>query len=265
MKTQSRFAAVAACVALASAVLIADEPAASPPTAGSPTAGSPTTATAAPTPQENYNVASYGIGFEMGTQMKAAPIPISAEELKRGLEDALAGRERAIPAEQFEMAMMTIQREMMQKEVEAAMKAAEAEKARGKAYADDFAKQPGVVKTESGLLYQIITEGTGATPKPSDTVTVHYKGTLVDGTLFDTSKPEGETNPEPVKFRLDRVISGWTEGLQQIKVGGKARLVIPSDLAYGDMGGGGQIPGGATLVFDVELLDAVAAPTTQPE
>lgn len=128
-------------------------------------------------------------------------------------------------------------------------KAAEGEKTAGKAYADKFVATPGAVKTASGLVYREITPGTGASPKATDTVRVHYRGTLIDGTEFDSSYKRNA----PASFPLNGVIRCWTEGVQLMKVGGKTTLVCPSDLAYGD-NGRPTIPGGATLVFEVELL-----------
>lgn len=124
------------------------------------------------------------------------------------------------------------------------------EKAKGKAYLDKAAKEKGAERTKSGLVYIPLKKGTGALPKSSDTVRVHYKGTFIDGKEFDSS-----IGSDPVEFPLNGVIPCWTEGVQKIKVGGKAKLVCPPDIAYGDRGaGGGMIPGGATLVFEVELL-----------
>ncbi len=124
---------------------------------------------------------------------------------------------------------------------------------KGTKYRDTFAKEKGVKKTESGLLYQVDKEGTGNAPKDSDTVVVNYKGSLVDGAEFDNSYKRGE----PLSFRLDGVIPGWTEGLKHVKKGGKIKLVIPPALAYGEAGVPG-IPANSTLVFEVELLDIKA-------
>ncbi len=110
--------------------------------------------------------------------------------------------------------------------------------------------EPGMAKTPSGMLFKEITPGTGASPSATDTVTVNYRGTLVDGTEFDSSYKRNE----PASFPLDHVIACWTEGVQKMKVGGKARLVCPSSIAYGDQGRPPVIPGGATLVFEIELL-----------
>ena len=123
------------------------------------------------------------------------------------------------------------------------------------AYLDKAAAEPGAVKTASGLIYTELRPGTGASPKSSDTVKVHYRGTLTDGTEFDSSYKRNE----PTEFPLDHVIPCWTEGVQRMKVGGKSRLVCPSSIAYGDGGRPPVIPGGATLVFQIELLSVNGA------
>ncbi|HEY2845012.1 MAG TPA: FKBP-type peptidyl-prolyl cis-trans isomerase [Bryobacteraceae bacterium] len=118
------------------------------------------------------------------------------------------------------------------------------------AYLDKAAAEPGAQKTASGLVYRDITAGSGASPKATDTVKVHYRGTLISGKEFDSSYARNE----PAEFPLNMVIPCWTEGVQKMKVGGKARLVCPSSIAYGDNGAPPEIPGGATLVFEIELL-----------
>jgi len=127
--------------------------------------------------------------------------------------------------------------------------------AESKKYLEDNAKLDGVTVTDSGLQYSVITKASGPKPKANDTVTVHYVGTLTDGTVFDSSIERGE----PARFPLERVILGWTEGVQLMSVGEKFKFVIPSELAYGDQGAGDKIPAGATLIFEVELLEIAAA------
>jgi FKBP-type peptidyl-prolyl cis-trans isomerase FkpA len=135
-----------------------------------------------------------------------------------------------------------------------AVRVSEREKANSSAYLAKAAGEPGAVKTPSGLIYREIRPGTGASPKATDTVKVNYRGTLVDGTEFDSSYKRNE----PMQFALNGVIPCWTEGVQRMKVGEKAELVCPSDLAYGDRGRPG-IPGGAALIFEIELLDIPGA------
>ena len=127
----------------------------------------------------------------------------------------------------------------------------EAEKAAGKAFLEENKKRPEVTETASGLQYEVLTEGTGEKPKASSKVTTHYTGSTLDGKVFDSSVRRGQ----PLSFGLNQVIPGWTEGLQLMPVGSKYKFYIPSNLAYGDRGAGADIPGGATLVFEVELLD----------
>ncbi len=134
-------------------------------------------------------------------------------------------------------------------------KVAAKEKEAGKSFIENFVKSESATKTESGLAYKVIKEGTGATPSAEDIVEVHYHGTLTDGTVFDSSVERGKT----ISFPLNRVIKGWTEGLQTMKEGGKTKFVIPSDLAYGEAGAPPKIPGGATLVFEVELFKVTKA------
>ena len=119
-----------------------------------------------------------------------------------------------------------------------------------KAYLDKAASEPGAQKTASGLVYRVVTAGSGASPKATDTVKVHYRGTLTSGKEFDSSYARNE----PAEFPLNRVIPCWTEGVQLMKVGGKSRLVCPANIAYGERGAPPDIPGGATLVFEIELL-----------
>jgi len=132
-------------------------------------------------------------------------------------------------------------------------KVAEREKAASAAFLTKAAAEPGAVKTESGMIFRELRAGTGASPKATDTVKVNYRGTLVNGTEFDSSYKRNE----PASFPLNGVIPCWTEGVQRMKVGGKAQLICPSNLAYGDQGRP-SIPGGATLIFEIELLDVVA-------
>ena len=132
---------------------------------------------------------------------------------------------------------------------------AKADKEKGVAFADKAAKEPGAQKLASGLVYKDLKAGQGPTPKDTDTVKVHYRGTLIDGTEFDSSYKRNA----PAEFALKGVIPCWTEGVQKMKVGGKAKLVCPSSIAYGDNGHPPTIPGGATLVFEVELLEVKAA------
>ena len=205
------------------------------------TAAKPAPPPATMTTDEDKTI--YAIGLSIAKSL--SPLDLSPHELdliKRALADSAAGK----PAVQLEEWGPKIQPLTQARSA----RAAEKQKAASKAYLDKAVAEPGAVKTESGLIYRETTAGTGASPKPTDTVKVNYRGTLVDGTEFDSSY----SRHAPATFPLNGVIPCWTEGMQKMKVGGKATLVCPSDLAYGDQGRP-SIPGGATLIFEIELLD----------
>lgn len=186
----------------------------------------------------------YAMGLMLGQNL--SKLEMNDNELKafsKGIYTAAKNQK----AELEWMEYQTKVQEMFQARMQ---KAGEKQKVDGTKFMENFLKEPGVKKTESGLAYKVITEGTGATPKPTDEVEVHYHGTLMDGTVFDSSIERKES----VTFPLDRVIKGWTEGLQLMKEGGKTKFVIPAELAYGEMGAPPKIPGGATLVFEVQLI-----------
>lgn len=192
---------------------------------------------------------SYIIGHDIGKNLKTNEIAINKDIFNAGLTNGLSGNDSLLSEEATGKVMMQFQQEMMAKREQATAAVASEEKAKGKAFLEENKKQEGVIETPSGLQYKVITEGTGENPAPTDVVEVHYTGKLIDGTVFDSSVERGET----VKFPLNGVIPGWTEGLQLMKPGAKYMLYIPSDLAYGDRGTG-PIPGGATLIFEVELI-----------
>lgn len=193
---------------------------------------------------------SYGIAYGLGQRMKADGVPLDATAFGAGLADALDDKESRMTQEEIAAEMQAYQ-EQANAENEAAQAAlSEANLAASAAFLAANAAAEGVVTTESGLQYKVITEGTGPTPGPDDTVEVHYRGTLTDGTEFDSSYSRGET----VTFGVGQVIPGWTEALQLMPVGSKWELAIPADLAYG-AGGAGQVIGpNAALVFEVELI-----------
>jgi FKBP-type peptidyl-prolyl cis-trans isomerase FklB len=201
---------------------------------------------------ENYNKVAYGIGMQMGENLKQLPFEIDLDLLVQGMRDAMSGAEPKYTQEDMMAAQAEVQMELQARAMAEQVEQFEKNVAAGKAYLAENGQKEGVQTLPSGLQIETITEGTGPTPTAEDVVTVHYTGRLVDGTLFDSSNKE--EGGEPATFPLGRVIKGWTEGLQQIKQGGKARLVIPHNLAYGDRGAPPVIPPGATLVFEVELL-----------
>jgi FKBP-type peptidyl-prolyl cis-trans isomerase FkpA len=174
------------------------------------------------------------------------------EEVVKGMKDAAANKELAVKLEEYGPKV-----EQLLNEKQAAK--AEGEKKKGTEFAAKAAKEKGATKLPSGLIYVETQAGTGKQPVATDTVSVHYKGTLIDGTEFDSSYKRNA----PTEFPLNGVIKCWTEGVAKMKVGGKAKLICPSDIAYGDRGAGANIPGGATLVFEVELL-AIKEPAPPP-
>ncbi len=187
--------------------------------------------------------AIYALGLSMYKSLGQFDLsPHELDLVKRALVDSVAGKP-AIDLIQWGPKIGPLAKER-------SARVAEHQKVASKAYLEKAATEPGAVRAPSGLIYRELRAGTGDSPKASDTVKVHYRGTLVDGTEFDSSYRRNE----PAQFALNAVVGCWTEGLQKMKKGGKAMLICPSDLAYGDQGRPG-IPGGATLVFEIELLE----------
>ena len=194
---------------------------------------------------------SYTIGSNIGRDFVNQEMDIDADVLLVGLQDAMAQKEPRMTEDEMAAEVQSFQQEMQAK-AEATMKAlAEKNLEEGKAFLAENATKEGVVVTESGLQYKIIEAGTGDAPTETDTVTVHYKGTLIDGTQFDSSYDRGQ----PATFPVGGVIPGWTEALQLMKPGAKFQIYIPADLAYGERGAGQDIGPNATLIFDVELIE----------
>ena len=187
---------------------------------------------------------SYALGLGIGQQIKSMNIEnFSIEDFAKSISDVMEDKETAFTSRE---AQVMLQEFFQKKQKE------EAEKfiAEGKAYLDENAKKEGVTVTKSGMQYEVLQEGTGKSPKATDTVRCHYEGRLLDGTVFDSSYKRGE----PADFGLNQVIPGWTEGVQLMKEGAKYRFTIPYLLAYGEQGAGASIPPFSTLVFDVELI-----------
>ncbi|HEX5744772.1 MAG TPA: FKBP-type peptidyl-prolyl cis-trans isomerase [Archangium sp.] len=202
-------------------------------------------------PQSEELKTFYALGLTMGRQLQIFDMsPEELQAMQAGLRAQVSGEEPAVDLEVYGPKLSELAR---------TRSTARAEKEKSKDLLEQAAKAPGAVRTESGLIYQSLKEGTGAQPGPDDTVEVHYRGTLPDGKEFDSSYKRNE----PAQFPLSAVIKCWTEGVQRMKVGGKAKLVCPPDLAYGDRGTPG-IPAGSALVFEVELLDVQKdAPPTE--
>lgn len=194
---------------------------------------------------------AYGMGLSLGTRLAQEPMDIDVDAFNLGIRHALKGEEALMTQEEVASTLQAFQQQQMAKRQEEMMQLADKNKAEGDAFLAENAAKEGVMTTESGLQYKVITEGTGDKPSAEDVVEVHYKGTLIDGTEFDSSYKRNST----VKFPVGGVIPGWTEALQLMPVGSKWELYIPSDLAYGPGGtGGGPIGPNATLIFEVELI-----------
>lgn len=200
---------------------------------------------AAGQPQTEEEKTLYALGLTIGRSLSVFNLtPEQLEFVRAGLYAQVKGEKPAVSLEEYGPKIQALATARQSAR-------AGAERQKGEAYLAKAAKEKGAVKTASGLVYQQLKAGTGASPTATDTVKVHYRGTLIDGKEFDSSYKRGE----PATFPLNGVIPCWTEGLQKMKVGGKARLVCPASIAYGDRGAPPDIPGGATLIFEVELLE----------
>ncbi len=193
---------------------------------------------------------SYSIGLNIGRNvggdLKKQSIDIDPNILAKGFQDALAGAKPLLTDQEIQETMATFQKEMMAKQAETGKK----NKERGEAFLAENKKKEGVKTLPSGLQYKVIKAGTGKKPKLSDTVTTHYRGTLIDGTEFDSSYKRGQ----PATFPVSGVVPGWTEALQLMEEGAKWQLFIPPNLAYGERSAGGVIGPNETLIFEIELI-----------
>ncbi len=193
---------------------------------------------------------SYSIGMDIGKNLKKQSIDIDPDIVAQGLKDSFSGGALLLTEEEFRNTMGNFRKDMMMKQQEQMKNAGEKNRKEGEEFLAGNKKKEGVVTLPSGLQYKVIEEGKGDIPALTDTVTVHYKGTLIDGTEFDSSYGRGQ----PATFPVNGVIAGWTEALQLMKKGSKWQLFIPSGLAYGERGAGGKIGPHSTLIFEVELL-----------
>lgn len=218
-----------------------------------PAATTPAAPAAAPKPTTaDADLALNAIGLSLAKSLEPFSLtPAEFDKVVAGLKEGASGKAKQKMDEKAQENL----RLFVQTRMNAA---AEKEKARGTEAVDKASKEKGAVKTAGGAIVVPIKEGAGAAPGPTDKVKVHYTGTLVDGKVFDSSRERGQ----PVEFPLNGVIPCWTEALQKMKVGGRARIVCPSQIAYGERGSPPVIPGNATLTFDVELLDVIKAPAT---
>ena len=193
---------------------------------------------------------SYSIGLDIGNNLKKQAVDINPDAFAKGLKDAFAGRKPLMTEQEIRETMTAFQQEMIAKQLERSKGLGEKNKKEGEAFLAGNKKKEGVVALPSGLQYKVIKEGEGKTPKATDTVTVNYRGTLVDGTEFDSSYKRGEA----ADFQVGSVIAGWTEALKLMKEGAKWQLFIPANLAYGERGAGNAIGPNAVLIFEVELI-----------
>ncbi len=193
---------------------------------------------------------SYAMGMDMGNSFKRQSIDIDPDILARGMKDALSGGKVLLSDEELVAIKNNFRQALAKKQEEARKTIAEKNKKEGEAFLAENSKKEGVKTLPSGLQYKVITEGNGKSPAATDTVTVNYRGTLIDGTEFDSSYKRGK----PATFPVNGVIPGWTEALQLMKEGAKWQIFIPSNLAYGEKGAGNIIGPDATLIFEVELV-----------
>lgn len=201
----------------------------------------------------NISKVSYGIGLNIASNFKDQKIDIDKTAFQQGLSDGFEGADPKLDQQAIMEAMQTFQKEQMEKQLAEREAASTKNKADSDHFLEENAKKEGIKSTESGLQYEVVTEGTGAKPTADDTVTVQYRGTLTNGDEFDSSYSRGE----PATFRVSNVIPGWTEALQMMPVGSKYKIYIPSNLAYGESGAGAKIGPNQALIFEVELLDIV--------
>lgn len=204
-----------------------------------------------PTLKSDKDKVSYSIGLDIGTNFKRQSVELDSKALAAGIADGLSGTKPALSDDEVKKVLADFQQQMRTRMAAAAQQAADENKKKGEAFLADNKKKKGVVTLPSGLQYKVLKESKGTKPKATDTVSVHYRGTLIDGTEFDSSIKRGE----PASFPVNGVIKGWTEALQLMPIGSKWQLFIPSELAYGTQGAGPQIGPHSTLMFDVELLE----------
>ena len=267
--TRIRIAALAAGVCACVALWGADE--AKPPAAAPDVKAEPKTEAAPIDLSGQASKVSYALGLDMGNYLKRMEgdleIKIDLVAFLRAVKDAISGATPLLNEEQIAEVKKDAQAKMMAKREKARLEQEEKKKVQGEknktegeVFLAENKKKEGVQTTASGLQYVVITQGTGPKPAVTDKVKVNYKGTLLDGTEFDSSYKRGK----PAEFPLGGVIKGWTEGLQLMPVGSKYKFFIPGELAYGKAGSGANIAPNATLIFEVELLEIMASPPPQP-
>ena len=197
---------------------------------------------------------SYALGMNVGTNLQRQSLDVDPAILLQGLKDGLAGSKPLLTEEEARTLLTQLQEDMRKKQAEKAQQMGAANKTEGEAFLAANKNKEGVVTLPSGLQYKILKTGTGPKPTASDSVVCNYRGTLINGTEFDSSYKRGQ----PATFPVNGVIKGWTEALQLMPVGSKWQLFVPASLAYGDRGAGADIGPNATLIFEVELLSIQA-------
>lgn len=206
-------------------------------------------------PATQMEKVSYSIGLNMGRSLEQQSVEVDLDQLIQGIRDGLGDAEAKMTDEEIQTTMQAFQQEMMQKAQQERAEAGAKNEAEGAEFLAENKEREGVMVTDSGLQYEVLEEGDGPKPAADDQVTVHYKGTLIDGTVFDSSYDRGQ----PATFPLNAVIPGWTEGVQLMNVGSKYKFYIPANLGYGARGQGPVIGPNATLIFEVELLEIADA------
>ncbi len=198
---------------------------------------------------------SYSIGLQMGSQMKQFADSVDIDKVIMGLKDGHAGKKPQLSVKEIQGLLTTFKQEVqakrLAKQQDGTKVDADKNEKEGRKFLSENKNKEGVKTLPSGLQYKVLTRGDGATPKATDTVVTHYRGTLIDGRVFDSSHKRGQ----PASFPVNGVIKGWTEALQKMKVGGTWQLFIPSELAYGSRGAGAMIGPNAVLIFEIQLLE----------
>jgi len=203
---------------------------------------------------------SYALGLNLGLGLKQQSIDVDLAQLEQGIKDGLEGSKPLLTDEELKATLRQFQNDLRAKQAEKAKLEAAKNKEEGDAFLEANKTKPGVVVLPSGLQYKILTEGTGPKPAATDTVECNYRGTLINGTEFDSSAKHGG----PQTFPVNRVVKGWTEALQLMPVGSKWQLFIPSNMAYGERGAGGEIGPNSTLIFEIELVSIKPKPVAAP-
>lgn len=223
------------------------------PPAAKPRTATGTTAPRAATPlvlKTQKDKVSYAIGLNIGKSLRKDSVEVDSAIFARGVKDALTGAKALLTDDELRAVLTSLQGDLQKRQEETMRLAGETNKKAGDAFLAENKSKPGVVTLPDGLQYKVLTEGTGPKPAATDSVVCNYRGTLIDGTEFDSSYKRGQ----PATFPVSGVIKGWTEAVQLMPVGSKWQLFLPADLAYGNRGAGPQIGPNATLIFEVELL-----------